>query len=100
MGGYGRTDPCDFEVAQTDPRLVDSFFNTRGPMQRLSLKALLLENGLRRVIMLRLPLLFPTDLMRDQIIENVQAATGENIRHELFLGATHSHHAPALLRNS
>ncbi len=95
MGGFGRTDPYDFEVAQTDPRLVDFFFNTRGLMQRLSLKALLLENGLRRVIMLRLPLIFPTDLMRDQIIANVQAATGEDIRHELFLGATHSHHAPA-----
>jgi hypothetical protein len=45
--------------------------------------------------MLRLPLIFPTDLMRDQIIENVEAATGEDIRHELFLGATHTHHAPA-----
>jgi hypothetical protein len=95
MGGYQRTDDYDFDELQTDARLVDFFFNARGLLQRLSLKALLLENGLRRVIMLRLPLIFPTDLMRDQIIENVEAATGEDIRHELFLGATHTHHAPA-----
>ena len=94
MGGFGdRVD--DFPGAQTDPRVVDFFFNARGMMQRLSLKALLLENGLRRVIMLRLPLIYSTDLLRDTIIENVAAETGEDIRYELFLGATHSHHAPA-----
>jgi hypothetical protein len=62
---------------------------------RLTVKALALDTGNERVVLVRAPLIFPTDFLRERVVRRVIDETGVNYRDHLILTATHTHSGPA-----
>lgn len=78
-----------------DPRFSGIIGSSYGYYDRLEIKALLLDRGDRRVMMVRLPISTVSDQVRSRIIDLVQEKTGENLCGELLLTSMHTHSGPA-----
>jgi hypothetical protein len=66
-----------------------------GFYHRLTVKALALDTGNERVVLVRAPLIFPTDYLRERVVRRIIDETGVNYRDHLILTATHTHSGPA-----
>lgn len=87
MGGYG------FRVGPVGPR-AGALGATRGRYERMLVKAVALENGHAAVVIVKLPMIFPTDLLRRLTIAELARRTGFDFGDALVLTATHTHSGP------
>lgn len=87
MGGYG------FRVGATGPR-ADQLGATRGRYERMLVKAIALDNGHAAVVLVKLPMIFPTDLLRRLTVAELVRLTGLDFGDALVLTATHTHSGP------
>lgn len=88
MGGFG------FRVAPDGPR-NERLGATVGRYQTLLVKALALSNGHAGTILVKLPMIFPTDLLRRRTLAWMEAESGYDFADQLVLTATHTHSGPA-----
>jgi len=65
-----------------------------GYYHRLSIKALALDNGGEKIIILKTPLIFPTDWLVRKVAEKVKADSGMDLLGNMIVGGTHSHSGP------
>lgn len=87
MGGYG------FRIGAVGPR-ADKLGATRGRYERLLVKAIALDNGHAALVLVKLPMIFPTDLLRRLTVDELARRTGFDFGDALVLTATHTHSGP------
>jgi hypothetical protein len=68
---------------------------THGMYHELDARAVLLDNGENNLIILRLPIIFPTMALHEGIAQVLQERTGQNWRDSLVISGTHTHSGPA-----
>jgi hypothetical protein len=68
---------------------------THGMYHELDARAVLLDNGVRNILFVRLPIIFPTMALHEAIAQRLQEQTGANWRDALILTGTHTHSGPA-----
>ncbi len=68
---------------------------THGQYHELDARAVLLDNGERKILMLRLPIIFPTMALHEALAQRLQERTGEDWRDSLVISGTHTHSGPA-----
>lgn len=61
---------------------------------RLRVKALALDNGGERIIIVKTPLIFPTDWLVRRVADKVKADSGYDVLDHMIMGGTHSHSGP------
>ena len=66
-----------------------------GRLEGLFAKAVSLDAGDGRLLLIRLPIIFPTGAMTEAIAARLQEATGEDWRDALTVTGTHTHSGPA-----
>jgi len=65
-----------------------------GYYHRLRIKALALDNGGEKIIIVKTPLIFPTDWLVRKVAEKVKADSGLDLLENMIIGGTHSHSGP------
>jgi hypothetical protein len=88
QGGYGS------RASSNDGRYVESLKETNGQMHGLYTRAVVLDNGERQLIIVRLPIIFPTKALHEAVARNLQARTGKDWRDSLLISGTHTHSGP------
>lgn len=76
-----------------------SLGGSTGMYDRFAVKALILDDGIERVVLLRSPLVFTTDFLLTQINQKVVKATGLDLVSKILMVSHHSHSAPARFWN-
>jgi len=89
LGGYGSRMQSD------DGRYVETLRSTHGQMEGLYARALALDNGARKLLMVRLPIIFSTSALHEAVARRLQSEVGGNWRGSLLISATHTHSGPA-----
>lgn len=89
LGGYGSRMKAD------DGRYVESLRATHGQMHGLYARALALDNGQRRLMFIRLPIIFTSAALHEAVARRLQQETGANWRGSLMISSTHTHSGPA-----
>ena len=88
LGGYGSR-------AGNDPgRYSEALVSSHGQMHGLYARALLLDNGARQIMLIRMPIIFPTGPMLEMIARRLQERTGRDWRDSLVVSGTHTHSGP------
>lgn len=88
MGGYGsRAEP-------NDGRYAVSLSASRGQMDAQYARAVVLDNGIGRLLLIRVPMVFSFSQMHERIAQNLQDETGVDWRDELIISSTHTHSGP------
>jgi hypothetical protein len=64
-------------------------------MHGLDTRAIALDNGVKRLLLLRVETIFPTMSLHEAVARRLQDRTGEDWRNNLVLSATHTHSGPA-----
>ncbi|TNE46434.1 MAG: hypothetical protein EP343_22765 [Deltaproteobacteria bacterium] len=92
MGGFG---------FRPGPRggYAKSLGGSEGAYDRFTIKALMLDDGMERVVLLRSPLIFTTDYMLTQISQRIVKETGIDLISKTLMVSHHSHSAPARFWN-
>lgn len=89
LGGYGS------RREKNDGRYVESLRDTHGQMHGLYARALALDDGDRKLLMVRLPIIFSTSALHEAVARRLQSEVGGNWRGSLLISATHTHSGPA-----
>lgn len=89
LGGYGS------RAANDAGRYVESLRATHGQMHGLYARAFVLDNGERKLLFVRLPIIFPTAALHEAVARKLQKKTGKNWRNSLMISGTHTHSGPA-----
>lgn len=76
-----------------------SLGGSQGAYDRFTIKALLLDDGVEQIVMLRSPLIFTTDYMMTQISQRIIKETGIDLLSKTVMVSHHSHSAPARFWN-
>lgn len=76
-------------------RYAETIFPSSGFFHHLRVKALALDTGNERVVIVAAPLIFITEWLRERVVRMVREATGQDYREHLILTANHSHSGPA-----
>ncbi len=92
MAGYG------FRPGPRGP-YAEALGGSTGLYDRLQIKALALDNGKERLILVRSPLIFTSDYLVTQVAQEIIRQTGENLLPHLVVVSTHTHSAPARFWN-
>lgn len=66
-----------------------------GRLEGLQARAVSLDAGDGRLLVVRLPIIFPTGAMTEAIAASLEAAAGEDWRDALVVAGTHTHSGPA-----
>jgi neutral ceramidase len=66
-----------------------------GRYDRLQVKAVTLDNGADRLVIVRLPTCFPVDVLYWAVIDAVCVKSGVDLTEKLWLNSNHSHSGPA-----
>lgn len=88
LGGYGSRAGNDGE------RYSDALKASWGQMHGLYARAILLDNGERQMLFIRMPIIFPTAPLHEKIARELQAKTGKDWRDSLIISGTHTHSGP------
>lgn len=88
MAGYGLR-------GDGDGRYVASLGPSHGQLEGLYARAVVLDNGERELMLIRLPIIFPTFQLHEAVARYLQEKTGKNWRGSLLISGTHSHSGPA-----
>jgi hypothetical protein len=78
-----------------DGAWADGLSPAVGHLEGLWARAAALDAGDGRLLVLRLPIIFPTGAMTEAIAHALQEATGDDWRDALIVTATHTHSGPA-----
>ncbi len=89
LGGYGS------RAGLGDGRYADQLRASHGQMHGLEARALLLDNGDRQIMLIRLPIIFSSMALHEAVARRLQARTGADWRDSLVISATHTHSGPA-----
>lgn len=89
LGGYGS------RAGVGSGRYADQLRASHGQMHGLYARAILLDNGARQLMMIRLPVIFSSMALHEAVARRLQEATGANWRDSLVVSATHTHSGPA-----
>lgn len=91
LGGYGsRYDP-------RPSRYGGGLAASRGHYEGLDVRALVLDNGINPVLLVRAPLIFIDQSFQEEVALILEAETGQDWRNSLIISATHTHSGPARL---
>ena len=88
LGGYGTRGGNDGE------RYSDALRASWGQMHGLYARAVLLDNGARQLLFIRMPIIFPTASLHEAVARQLQARTGRDWRDSLVISGTHTHSGP------
>ena len=88
LGGYGQ------RAAYLDGRYAESLKSSAGQMHGLYARALVLDNGERSLMTIRLPLIFTSMGLHEDIARALQERTGQDWRQSLIIASTHTHSGP------
>jgi hypothetical protein len=88
QGGYGS------RASSNDGRYVESLSATHGQMHGLYARAVLLDNGERQLMIVRMPIIFPTKALHEAVARHLQERTGKDWRDSLLITGTHTHSGP------
>lgn len=89
MGGYGS------RAKKDDGRYARSLSASHGQMDAQYARAVVLDNGVNRLLFIRVPVVFAFSQIHDRIARNLQEETGHDWRDEIIFTATHTHSGPA-----
>lgn len=78
-----------------DGAWADGMDASIGHLEGLSARAAFMDAGDGRFLVVRLPIIFPTQALTEAIAERVQERTGTDVRDALLVSATHTHSGPA-----
>lgn len=88
MGGYGsRGKP-------NDGRYAFSLSASQGQMDAQFVRAVALDNGNNRLLLMRLPVVFSFSQLHERVARVLQEETGVDWRDELVISSTHTHSGP------
>lgn len=76
-------------------RYTDRMSDSVGHFHALYARALALDNGERELLIIRLPIIFASAWLHEEVARRLQEKTGENWRDSLIISTTHSHSGPA-----
>jgi hypothetical protein len=89
MAGYGS------RAAFDEGRYALSLQPSTGQAHGLFVRAVLIDNGDRQLMLIRAPTIFPSMVLHEQVARALQAETGRDWRDSLVLSSTHTHSGPA-----
>ncbi len=78
-----------------DGRWADGMDAAVGTLDGLWARAASLDAGDGRLVVIRLPIIFPTGAMTEAIAARINALTGDDYRESLVVTGTHTHSGPA-----
>lgn len=78
-----------------DGRWADGMEPAVGHLDGLWARAASLDTGDGRLLLVRLPVIFPTEALTEAIAQALQDVTGDDWRDALVVSATHTHSGPA-----
>lgn len=89
LGGFGSR-------AGSDPisRYSDALTGSKGQYHGLYARAILLDTGERELLLVRLPVIFPTGPLHEAVARELHERTGQNWRDDLIISGTHTHSGP------
>jgi hypothetical protein len=76
-------------------RYAKALSASHGQMHGLDAQAIALDNGVRRLILMRIETVFPTMSLHEAVARRLQERTGKDWRDGLVISATHTHSGPA-----
>ncbi len=88
LGGYGD------RAAYLDGRYAVSLKGSAGQVHGLYARALLLDNGERSLMTIRLPIIFSSMALHEDVARALQERTGRDWRQQLMISSTHTHSGP------
>ena len=91
LGGYGS------RASNEKTRYGIALSQSRGQFHGLFARALALDNGAQEVVVVRLPIIFPTGPLFEAVAAKMQEEDGKNWRSNLLISATHTHSGPGRL---
>ncbi|MCB9638173.1 MAG: neutral/alkaline non-lysosomal ceramidase N-terminal domain-containing protein [Myxococcales bacterium] len=92
MAGYG------LRVGPTSP-YAESLGATTGQYDRFYIKALALDDGVKRVILVRSPMCWVSDFLHQHITQYIIDKIGVDLSNSLIITATHTHSGPGRFWN-
>lgn len=88
MGGYGS------RAKGNDGRYAFSLSASQGQMDAQYVRAVALDNGHNRMLLMRLPVVFSFSQLHERVARILQEETGIDWRDELVISSTHTHSGP------
>lgn len=88
MGGYGS------RAKSNDGRYAFSLSASQGQMDAQYVRAVALDNGHNRILLMRLPVVFSFSQLHERVARILQDETGVDWRDELIISSTHTHSGP------
>ncbi len=76
-----------------------SLGSSEGMYDRFNVKAIVLDNGIERLVIVRSPLVFTTDFLVTQVVQEVLKETGLDFSSKILVVSVHTHSAPARFWN-
>jgi hypothetical protein len=87
LGGFGNR-------GELPGRYAESLGASQGQAHGLYARAVLLDNGERQMMFIRLPIIFPTAALHEAVARQLQERTGKDWRDSLVISGTHTHSGP------
>ena len=88
QGGYGT------RAATNDGRYAASLRATSGQLHGLYARAVIVDNGDRHMLMMRLPVIFTQAGLHEAVARALQDVTGQDWRNDIIISSTHTHSGP------
>jgi hypothetical protein len=88
LGGFGT------RAAANDGRYAVSLKASAGQFEGLYARAIVLDNGERHLMIIRLPVIFTDMALHEEVARALQEETGEEWRDSLMISSTHTHSGP------
>lgn len=88
LGGYGQ------RAAFNDGRYAESLKASVGEFHGLYARAVVIDNGDRHLMIMRLPVIFTSMATHEAVARALQERTGEDWRSSLVISSTHTHSGP------
>ncbi len=88
LGGYGT------RAGDDGGRYSEALVSSHGQMHGLYARAILLDSGDRQIMLIRMPIIFPTAPLLEVVARRLQEKTGKDWRNSLVISGTHTHSGP------
>jgi hypothetical protein len=89
LGGYGS------RAGGVSGKYTNSLSASIGSFNGQYAQAIALDNGERRILLIRAPIIFTTFFTHERVARRLQEETGEDWRDSLIISSTHTHSGPA-----
>lgn len=88
MGGYGN------RASKNEGRYAVSLSASQGQTDAQYVRAVAMENGNSRLLLMRLPIVFSFSQLHERVAQELQKETGIDWRDEFIMSSTHTHSGP------